>query len=106
MLAKVEDKRRLGTLHQAGAVDMEAATVARWCHRAQIPFGCVRAISDEAATELSPRLESLLSGEKVSWLQVGGQLDPLAKLARRTVGRWRRTPGGLPPNSGKHWESY
>src|SRR5438552_8426931 len=49
-------KRALGLEHDAPAVDMESAALARRCAAAEVPFGCVRVVLDEAATPLSPRL--------------------------------------------------
>jgi hypothetical protein len=49
---------------------METATVARFCSRHSVPFCCLRAISDEVQTSLSPRLATLLSGGRVSLLRV------------------------------------
>ncbi len=71
-----EEKGALGRKHQAAAVDMESAAVARACAGRGIPFGCVRAVSDRVDTSLSPRLVTLLSGGRVSPLRV------LAALAR------------------------
>jgi nucleoside phosphorylase len=67
-----DDKRALGRQHSAVAVDMEAATVARLCSQRSVPFGCVRAISDDLNTPLSPRLLSLLCD---------GRVDPFRLLA-------------------------
>ncbi|MBI1829863.1 MAG: hypothetical protein HYR84_00265 [Planctomycetes bacterium] len=66
LMATPEDKRRLRERHGACAVDMESAVFASRCTQAGVPFGCVRAISDDAATGLSPALVSLLSGGAVS----------------------------------------
>jgi hypothetical protein len=66
LVADVEEKRRLGVQHQALAVDMESAVFAQKCTHAGIPFACVRAISDEAATSLAPSLVSLLEGGNAS----------------------------------------
>jgi adenosylhomocysteine nucleosidase len=59
-------KRRLGERHTALAVDMEATAVARMCAKHGVPFGCVRAVSDAAATGLSPKLGALVAGGRVS----------------------------------------
>src|SRR5262249_43038152 len=56
-----EEKRNLGRQHEALAVDMEAAAVARLCGKQGIPFGCVRAVSDDVRTALSPKLLPLVS---------------------------------------------
>jgi adenosylhomocysteine nucleosidase len=66
MVADPEAKRALGERYGAAAVDMETATVARACARAGVPFGSVRAISDDVDTPLSPRLATLLAGGRVS----------------------------------------
>jgi adenosylhomocysteine nucleosidase len=67
-------KGELGEKYGALAVDMESATVARECSRQGVPFGCVRAISDDVHTALSPQLAGLLSGGRVSPLRVLGLL--------------------------------
>lgn len=77
MIGDPEEKRRLGDKHDADAVDMEAAAVARFCSERNIPFGCVRALSDDVRTRLSPALVRLLAGGQVSVLRV------LAELLRR-----------------------
>jgi len=82
LIATPADKRRLAELYQACAVEMESALFAARCTQAGIPFACVRAISDEAATPLSPALTSLLTGSNASAWRV------LMALARR--------PGMLP----------
>src|SRR5262249_51238756 len=60
------EKKELGKRHGAAAVDMETAAVARACAERGVPFGCVRAISDDADAALSPRLVSLLAGGRVA----------------------------------------
>jgi adenosylhomocysteine nucleosidase len=77
LAANPEQKRQLGQRHDADAVDMETARVARWCAERDIPFASVRAVSDDAHTALSPRLVSLLGGGRV----VPGRL--LANVARQ-----------------------
>jgi adenosylhomocysteine nucleosidase len=59
-------KRRLAERHGALAVDMESATAARLCAEADLPFLAVRAISDDARTELSAGLARVLAGGLVS----------------------------------------
>lgn len=59
-------KRELAARHGAVVVDMESAVVARTCSRQGVPFGCLRAVSDDSRTGLSPRLVSLLRGGRVS----------------------------------------
>ena len=77
LVGSPNDKRALGQTHQTLAVDMESATFAALCSTRSIPFGCLRAISDDADTSLSPQLVALLSGGRVSWWK------SLAALARR-----------------------
>jgi adenosylhomocysteine nucleosidase len=66
LVAAPEQKRHLGARHHAQAVDMEAAFVAGRCAERNVPFGCVRAISDAVDVPLSPSLDALLSGGGVS----------------------------------------
>jgi adenosylhomocysteine nucleosidase len=60
------EKERLKREHNAVAVDMESATVARFCALQGWPFACVRSISDDRATILSPQLLDLLAGGRVA----------------------------------------
>lgn len=91
IIAAPADKRALGQKHDALAVDMESAYVARRCSKEGIPFGCVRAISDGVDTALSPRLAAVLAGGGVSWwrlvtgvLRSPGLPAELWRLARHT----------------------
>ena len=77
LVAAPAEKYQQGAEHGACAVEMESAVFASRCTQAGIPFACVRAISDEAATPLSPALASLLRGGTVSPWRV------LTALARR-----------------------
>jgi adenosylhomocysteine nucleosidase len=74
LVATPEEKRALGQQHEAVAVDLETAAVARLCTRRGVPFGCVRVISDDCRMPLSPRLVSLLSGNQVSPVRLLGAL--------------------------------
>src|SRR5207244_1434326 len=69
LIGSPEEKEALGRAHQAAAVDMETAAVARLCRKRDVPFGCVRVILDDLHTPLSPRLVSLISGGRVSPLR-------------------------------------
>jgi len=80
LVSTPEQKLSLGLEHGALAVDMEAATLAQWCRRMEVPFGCVRAVSDEATMRLSPRLVSLVSTGRVSPWRL-----PLALAAAPTL---------------------
>jgi hypothetical protein len=66
LAASPQEKKTLAQTHDAVAVDMESATLARMCLQAGIPFGCLRVVLDEAATEISPNLVSLMSAGRVS----------------------------------------
>jgi adenosylhomocysteine nucleosidase len=95
LVGRPEEKQALGRQHDALAVDMETATVAQLCSEQGVSFGCVRSISDDMSTELSPRLLSLLAGERVSPLRVlaalattpglAGELWRLARHTRRAA---------------------
>ena len=66
LVADPRDKERLGQLHQAVAVDMESAAIAQLCQQHNVPFACLRVISDDRNTALSPQLVELLRGGRVS----------------------------------------
>jgi adenosylhomocysteine nucleosidase len=91
LLASPSEKRMLGQQHDALAVDMETATVAGLCASRGVPFGCVRVISDDAHTQLSPQLVGLLSNGRVSPLRLlttllrsPGSLREFRQLAKHT----------------------
>ncbi len=86
-------KQRLGWEYQALAVDMETAVVAHLCHEHGIPFACVRVISDDLNTSLSPHLVDLLRRGRVSPVRLAGAvfrhpalLAELWRLAGQTRG--------------------
>ena len=68
------DKEKLGREYHAVAADMESAIVARHCSQRGIPFGCIRAISDDLHTPLSGRLVSVLQGGRVAVLRLTASL--------------------------------
>jgi nucleoside phosphorylase len=91
LIGDATEKTRLGEKHAAQAVDMEAATVANFCQAQGVSFGCVRSISDNIDTCLSPHLVSLLGNGQVSIPRLIATLvlhptviGPLLKLARDT----------------------
>jgi nucleoside phosphorylase len=84
--AHPEEKRRLGNQYEAAAVDMETAVVARLCRNQQVPFACVRVISDEVDTALSAQLVSLFEGERVAPVRL---LAALAKQPGLAGELWR-----------------
>jgi nucleoside phosphorylase len=81
LIGEPAEKRRLGSMHAALAVDMETATVAQRCSARSVPFGCVRAISDDILTRLSPRLVALLSAGRASSLRILAALISSPRLA-------------------------
>jgi len=66
------EKERLGQQHQAVAVDMESAAAARLCQEHNVPFACLRVISDDQNTALSPHLVALLRRGRVSATRLAG----------------------------------
>jgi adenosylhomocysteine nucleosidase len=66
MVVSCEERRALAARHGAIAVDMETATLARLCTAHGIPFSCIRAVSDDAQTSLSPEMAQLIVNGKVS----------------------------------------
>jgi hypothetical protein len=79
-------KRRLGREFGAVAVDLESAALAPACHRAGIPFGCLRAVSDDARTALSPALAGLLRRGRVA---TGALLGAVARSPGLVRELWR-----------------
>jgi adenosylhomocysteine nucleosidase len=67
-------KRALGRDSGAVAVDMESAVLARRCHERGLPLVCLRVISDDMDTVLSPQLAALLRGGQASAGRVAGAL--------------------------------
>ena len=51
-VASEAEKRRLATTYEATLVDMEAATIARLAQMRDIPFYCVKAVSDDLTLHL------------------------------------------------------
>jgi adenosylhomocysteine nucleosidase len=91
LVGDVEQKGLLGRQHEAVAVDMETAVVAQRCTQHGVPFGCVRAISDDLGEPLSPRLVACLSTSRVSPLRLAatlvrspGLMGDLWRLAKQT----------------------
>lgn len=90
-IGEASKKQELAQKHSAIAIDMESATVARWCQRRQIPFGCVRVISDDARTSFSAPLQNLLAAESSAFFHFlwAGLRSPrllveMSRLARDT----------------------
>jgi|SRR5579875_427655 adenosylhomocysteine nucleosidase len=74
LVSDPQEKRRLGRQYEALAVDMESAVVARLCHHHNVPFACLRVISDDGQTALSPHLVGLLRQQRVSLPRLAAQL--------------------------------
>lgn len=81
LVATAEAKRALGLRTRALAVDMESAAAARWAAEHGVSFACLRAVSDDVATDLSPRLMRLLSAGRVSAARAAGALACMPRLA-------------------------
>jgi adenosylhomocysteine nucleosidase len=85
-IATAAEKRRLFRSARAMAVDMESAAIAEACQGERIPCAVVRAISDSAETDLSPRLADLLSAGRVSPFRA---LAAIARSPSLAVQFWR-----------------
>jgi nucleoside phosphorylase len=92
IVATPAEKKLLADKHEAIAVDMESAIVARWCSERRVPFACVRAISDDFDSPLSPSLAAFLRDGRVDALQLVGSvvirpwmIGELWRMARRTT---------------------
>jgi adenosylhomocysteine nucleosidase len=91
LIGTPSEKHELRQSHRATAVDMESAAVAEVCGQHGTAFGCVRAVSDDTSTSLSPRLLRLFAGGDVSTARVFLQmlrsprlLPELIRLGRNT----------------------
>jgi nucleoside phosphorylase len=85
------EKRRLAQQHAAVAVDMESAAAARLCQEHHVPFACLRAISDDWNTALSPHLVGLLRRGRVSTLRLAGMVLRHPSLIRELIRLARTT---------------
>lgn len=91
LVGEVREKERLGRQYQAIAVDMESAVAARLCFEHHVPFACLRVISDDWKTPLSPHLIALLKQGRVSIPRLAAclvrhpvMIGELWRLARQT----------------------
>lgn len=66
LIGSPADKRRLAETTGAVAVDMETSYVAAWCERRGVPWGCLRVVTDAAATPVSKDVFDLLENGHVS----------------------------------------
>jgi adenosylhomocysteine nucleosidase len=97
LVSDPREKQRLGRQYDALAVDMECVVAARLCHQHNVPFACLRVISDDWQTPLSPHLVELLQQERVSISRLAGRvlrhprlIGELWRLARQTRHASRR----------------
>lgn len=72
-VSSAEDKRKCREESGALVVEMESAPIARRCAREGIPFGCLRAVVDDASMSLHPALVRATAGG-VSLGRLGGAL--------------------------------
>jgi adenosylhomocysteine nucleosidase len=91
LVGKPADKKALGARHDAVAVDMESAAIARLCSKHEVPFGCVRAISDHADTELSRDVAELIWEGRVSPWRLTKALVRSPGLVRELWGLAKQT---------------
>lgn len=101
LIGDPQEKRRLGRQYEALAVDMESAIAARICQEYSVPFACLRVISDDWQTALSPHLMELLRQGRVSLPrlvarmlrhpQLIGELGRLARQTRRAARNLRES---------------
>jgi hypothetical protein len=68
-----KDKRKRREESAALVVEMESAPVARLCAREGIPFGCLRAVVDDASMSLHPAIVRATTGGVCLW-RLGGAL--------------------------------
>ncbi len=86
LVGQSEQKKALGRQYEGLAVDMESAAVADLCTRKEVPFACLRAISDPVDVALSPRLVSFLADGRISFPRMITGLLSSPGLAREL---WR-----------------
>jgi adenosylhomocysteine nucleosidase len=91
LVSDPQQKQRLGRQYEALAVDMESAVAARLCRQHHVPFACLRVISDDCYTALSPQVVALLHRGSISIALLATQLlrrpkliGELGRLARQT----------------------
>jgi len=102
LVGAVEQKRLLGDQFGALAVDMETAEIGRLCHEHGVPLGCLRVISDDWTTPLSPQLVEVLRHGRVAGGRLLGAvlrqpalLRELWQLGRKTHMAARQLAKGL-----------
>jgi len=91
LVGKPHEKKALGQQHDAIAVDMESAVIARLCSKHEVRFGCVRAVSDSVATELSPDVAELIWEGRVAPWRLTKALLRSPGLARELWGLAKQT---------------
>ncbi len=95
LLSDPTEKQALGSRYNALAVDMESAVVARLCLERRVPFACLRVISDDMHTALSPQLVGMIEKGRLAPFRLAasalchprliGELCRLAKDTRKAA---------------------
>ncbi len=104
LVATAPKKAALAARHDALAVDMESAVLARACAARGVPFGCVRAVSDDSHAPLTAELAQVVgSGLRPGRLLTAVTRSPglvrdfwtLARHTRRAAGQLALALGEL-----------
>jgi len=74
MVCSSKEKKEMRRINNALAVDMESAHIAYACAEKEVPFGCIRAISDSVDTGISDNLAKAISGDRVSLMGLTGAI--------------------------------
>ncbi len=91
LISSPEEKSRLAKTHGAVAVDMETSYLAEWCDRNAIPWGCLRAVSDDVRTPVSREVFELLEDGRVSVWRLAKALVRRPALVRELIHLQRAT---------------
>jgi nucleoside phosphorylase len=105
VIASPAEKAGLFARHAAAAVDMETAAIAAVCESHEVPWLCLRAVSDTADQALPDGIERLIDdhGRLRPWPAVRqlarapGTIPALAHLARGTARAAEALAAALPP---------
>jgi len=91
LLATPDEKFQNSKKHGAHTVDMETSYVAAWCAKREVPWGCVRVVSDDVRTPVSKDVFELLEDGRVSPWRLTKALLRRPKLARELIHLGRAT---------------
>ncbi len=91
LIATPIEKLGLAKTHGAVAVDMETSYVAEWCERHAVPWGCMRAVSDDVRTPVSKDVFELLENGRVSPWRLAKALVRRPALVRELIQLQRAT---------------